>query len=194
MPAVSGASAWALLDADLAQQTGHKLRLAIPETAVISSGGVLHACLRSSAKTSVLTSVPRCQHSIAALQQRLTAPHVAYEAANPDGWVAVAHFSDGLCWLVDAAGQQSLLAQVYVGAAPTDEAACCSSSGVAAAGGRELQLLQASGTPDALSHVCWVAACLPQASHDCHAHELKRSLSASPCCCCCYRCPVLTLP
>lgn len=60
MSGVSGVSAWALLDADLAQQTGHKLRLAIPETVVISSGGILHAWLHSNSKTGVLTSVPRC--------------------------------------------------------------------------------------------------------------------------------------
>jgi hypothetical protein len=166
----------------LAQQTGHKLRLAIPETAVFSSG-VLQSWLHSSNKTGVLSSVPRCQHSIAALQQRLTAPHVAYEAANPEGWVAVAHFSDGLSWLVDAAGLQSLLSQVYVGAAPTDDAegASCSSS---ATEGRELQLLQASRAGPQAPHVlgCCMAclpACLLPASHDCHAHALTHLELAS---------------
>jgi hypothetical protein len=82
--------------------------MSIPDTAVIS-GGVLKAWLYSSSKSGVLQSVPRCQHSIAALLQKLKAPHLAYDAANPDGWVAVAHFSDGLSWLVDAAGLEQLV-------------------------------------------------------------------------------------
>lgn len=93
------------------QQTGHKLRVAIPDTAVFS-GGVLRAWLCTNSKTGVLQSVPRCQHSIASLQDKLKAPHVAYEAANPDGWVAVAHFSDGLSWLVDAAGLDELVSTI----------------------------------------------------------------------------------
>lgn len=82
--------------------------MVIPDTAVIS-GGVLKAWLYSNSKTGVLQSVPRCQHSIAALLQKLKAPHLAFDAANPDGWVAVAHFSDGLSWLVDAPGLEQLV-------------------------------------------------------------------------------------
>lgn len=90
------------------QQTGHKLRLSIPETAVIRDG-VLTIWLRTNSKTGVLQSVPRCQHSLTALLQSLKSQHVPYDPANPDGWVAVAHFSEGLSWLVDAAGLEQLV-------------------------------------------------------------------------------------
>lgn len=93
----------------LQQQTGHKLRVQIADTAIISAGGVLQAWLHTNTKAGVVLSVPRCQLSTAALLQKLKGQHAPYEAANPDGWVAVAHFSNGLSWLVDAAGLEQLV-------------------------------------------------------------------------------------
>jgi hypothetical protein len=127
------------------QQTGHKLRVFVPDTAVIS-GGVLKAWLYSSSKTGVLQSVPRCQHSIAALLQKLKAPHLAYDSANPDGWVAVAHFSDGLSWLVDAAGLEQLVSAAVGNCTST------TASAAAAATAATAQLYY-------YSTVCW-AACV----------------------------------
>lgn len=92
----------------LLQQTGHKLRVSIPDTAIICSG-VLKAWLQTNSKTGAVQSVPRSQLSTAALLQQLRSQHAPYDTANPDGWVAVAHFSDGLSWLVDAAGLQQLV-------------------------------------------------------------------------------------
>ena len=51
----------------------------------------------------------RSQLSTAALLQKLKAQHPPYDAANPEGWVAVAHFSNGLTWLVDATGLEQLV-------------------------------------------------------------------------------------
>jgi hypothetical protein len=92
----------------LLQQTGHKLRVCIPDTGIICSG-VLKAWLQTNSKTGAIQSVTRSQLSTAALLQQLRSQHAPYDPANPDGWVAVAHFSDGLSWLVDAAGLQQLV-------------------------------------------------------------------------------------
>lgn len=92
----------------LLQQTGRKLRLCIPDTAIICSG-VLKAWLLTNSKTGAIQSVPHSQLSTAAFLQQLKIQHAPYDPANPDGWVAVAHFSDGLSWLVDAAGLQQLV-------------------------------------------------------------------------------------
>lgn len=89
-------------------QGGHKLRLKIPDTAVIS-GGVLQAWLQTNSKTGAIQSTPRCQLSCAALSAKLKGQHAAYDSDNPDGWVAVTHWSNGLSWLVDAAGLEQLV-------------------------------------------------------------------------------------
>jgi len=90
------------------QQNGHKLRLQIPDTAIVSAG-VLQAWLHTNSRTGAMQCVPRCQLSVAALLQKLKGQQSPYNAENPDGWVAVAHFSDGLSWLVDAAGLEQLV-------------------------------------------------------------------------------------
>lgn len=80
--------------------------LRVPDTALIggADGRTLTAWLRSelSGSTPSVVAVSRSQLSVAALQRALLGLHAGYDGRNPDGWVAVAHYSSGLARLVDA--------------------------------------------------------------------------------------------
>lgn len=80
----------------------------VADTAIIA-GGLLKAWLRTNSKTGAVQAVPASQLSTAALLQVLTGQHAAYEADNPEGWVAVAHFTNGLCWCVNRTELEQLV-------------------------------------------------------------------------------------
>ncbi|KAF6265420.1 hypothetical protein COO60DRAFT_1686902 [Scenedesmus sp. NREL 46B-D3] len=120
------------------QATGHKLRLRIPDTAVIE-GNVLKAWLYTEKQTGVLHATPRSQLSTSALKRKLQGQHAAYAVDNPHSWVAVAYFANCITRLVTADELEELLSRVYVGAVPED------ASRDAAAGQEGLQLLALQG-------------------------------------------------
>jgi hypothetical protein len=90
------------------QATGHKLRLRIPDTAVIEDN-VLKAWLYTDKQTGVLHATSRSQLSTAAFLHKLQSQHAAYAVDNPQGWVAVAYFANCITRLVTAAELQELV-------------------------------------------------------------------------------------
>ncbi|WIA22876.1 hypothetical protein OEZ85_001261 [Tetradesmus obliquus] len=140
MAAVCSFEAWPLLGPSAA---GHKLRLRIPDTAVIEDN-VLKAWLYTDKQTGVLQATSRTQLSTAALLHKLKGQHAAYAVDNPQGWAAVAYFANCITRLVTAEELEELLARVHVGAVPEDAAEAT------AAGEEGLQLLalQAYVIPD----------------------------------------------
>eukprot|EP00879_Flechtneria_rotunda_P017994 GHRR01018858.1.p1 GENE.GHRR01018858.1~~GHRR01018858.1.p1 ORF type:complete len:579 (+),score=261.77 GHRR01018858.1:857-2593(+) len=117
MSCLSGSTPWYLFGTST---TGHKLRIKIPDTAVVEAQ-VLKAWVYTDKQTGVVHSMPRSQLSTAALLHKLTGQHAAFEADNPAGWMAVVHFSSGITRLVTAKELQQLLSAVYVGAVPESD-------------------------------------------------------------------------
>jgi hypothetical protein len=93
------------------QATGHKLRLRIPDTAVIEDN-VLKACFFTDKQTGVLHATSRSQLSTSALLHKLQAQHAAYALDNPEGWVAVAYFANCITRLVTATELEELVSTV----------------------------------------------------------------------------------
>lgn len=90
------------------QAAGHKLRLRIPDTAVIESN-VLRAWLYTDKQTGVLQATSRTQLSTAALLHKLQGQHAAHAVDNPHGWVAVAYFANCITRLVTAEELEELV-------------------------------------------------------------------------------------
>lgn len=90
------------------QVTGHKLRLNIPDTAVIHDG-VLKAWVYTDRKTSVVSSTPSSSLSCTAFLHKLKSQHTPHQSDNPCGWVAIAYFSNSITRLVNAEGVEQLV-------------------------------------------------------------------------------------
>jgi hypothetical protein len=95
------------------QATGHKLRLRIPDTAVIEDN-VLKAWLYTDKQTGVLHATSRSKLSTAALLHNLQGQHAAYAVDNPQGWVAVAYFANCITRLVTAAELEELVSAAII--------------------------------------------------------------------------------
>jgi hypothetical protein len=90
------------------QATVHKLRLRIPDTAVIDNN-VLKAWLYTDKQTGVLQATSRSQLSASALLHKLRGQHAAYAVDNPHGWVTVAYFANCITRLVTAEELEELV-------------------------------------------------------------------------------------
>eukprot|EP00775_Hariotina_reticulata_P011560 gene11561-11704_t len=133
MASPSDAAAWSLLKP---AGSGHKLRLSVPDTALITNKQ-LTAWFYTDLSTGVVHEVSRSQLSTAALLHKLTGLHAPHELNNPEGWVAVAYFSNHITRLVNAQELEELLTGVHVGPHPGGMAAVPNEDA-----GLQLQMLQ----------------------------------------------------
>lgn len=90
------------------QVTGHKLRLNVPDTAIIEHG-LLKAWLYTDKKTGVVQSTPSSSLSCTALLHKLKGQHALHDLNNPNGWVAVAYFNSYVTRLLNAQELEQLV-------------------------------------------------------------------------------------
>jgi hypothetical protein len=83
------------------QAAGHKLRLSVPDTALITNQQ-LTAWLYTDLSTGVVHQASHSQLSTTALLHKLTGLHVPHALSNPEGWVAVAYFSNHITRLINS--------------------------------------------------------------------------------------------
>jgi hypothetical protein len=107
----------------MTQAAGHKLRLRIPDTAVIENS-VLKAWLFTDRQTGVLQATSRSQLSTSALLHKLQGQHAAYAVDNPHGWVAVAYFANCITRLVTAEELEELVSAGSLAGTQDNKNAC----------------------------------------------------------------------